>query len=76
VPALPLRRLQISCRIGRNTISLISTSSLGVRESRREVKVRVEGRLTFNGTFQMLNAAVSGFGLAFALLVDALRYRD
>jgi DNA-binding transcriptional LysR family regulator len=31
----------------------------------RELKVRVEGRLTFNGTFQMLNAALAGFGLAY-----------
>ncbi len=31
----------------------------------RELKVRVEGQLTFNGTFQMLNAALSGFGLAY-----------
>ncbi len=85
----------------------------------RELKVRVEGQLTFNGSAQMLNAALAGFGLAyvpeelaqphlakgrlkrvladwcspyagyhlyypsrrqssaaFALLVDALRYRD
>jgi DNA-binding transcriptional LysR family regulator len=85
----------------------------------RELRVRVEGQLTFNGAPQMLNAALSGFGLAyvpeglaqpylvkgrlkrtledwcppysgyhlyypsrrqpsaaFALLVDALRYRD
>jgi DNA-binding transcriptional LysR family regulator len=84
----------------------------------RELRVRVEGQLTFNGTSQMLNAALSGFGLAyipedlalphiakgrlkrvleawcppysgyhlyypsrrqssaFALLVEALRYRD
>jgi DNA-binding transcriptional LysR family regulator len=85
----------------------------------RELKVRVEGQLVFNGTAQMLNAALAGFGLgyvpedlaqphlakgrlkrvledwcppfsgyhlyypsrrqptpAFALLVDALRYRD
>jgi DNA-binding transcriptional LysR family regulator len=27
--------------------------------------VRVEGRLVFNGTFQMLNSALSGFGLAY-----------
>jgi DNA-binding transcriptional LysR family regulator len=27
--------------------------------------VRVEGQLTFNGTFQMLNAALGGFGLAY-----------
>jgi DNA-binding transcriptional LysR family regulator len=31
----------------------------------REVKVRVDGQLTFNGTFQMLNAALAGFGLAY-----------
>jgi DNA-binding transcriptional LysR family regulator len=31
----------------------------------REVKVRVEGQLIFNGTTQMLNAAIGGFGLAY-----------
>lgn len=31
----------------------------------REVKVRVEGQLTFNGTAQMLNAALAGAGLAY-----------
>jgi len=31
----------------------------------RELKVRVEGQLIFNGTFQMLTAALSGFGLAY-----------
>ena len=31
----------------------------------RELKVHVEGQLTFNGTFQMLNAALAGFGLAY-----------
>ena len=31
----------------------------------RELKVRVEGQLTFNGTFQMLNAALAGYGLAY-----------
>jgi DNA-binding transcriptional LysR family regulator len=31
----------------------------------REVRVRVEGQLVFNGTFQMLNAALAGFGLAY-----------
>ena len=30
-----------------------------------ELKVRVEGQLVFNGTFQMLNAALAGFGLAY-----------
>ncbi len=31
----------------------------------RELKVRVEGQLVFNGTTQLLNAALSGFGLAY-----------
>jgi DNA-binding transcriptional LysR family regulator len=31
----------------------------------RELKARVDGQLTFNGTFQMLNAALAGFGLAY-----------
>ena len=31
----------------------------------RELKVRVDGQLTFNGTFQMLDAALAGFGLAY-----------
>jgi DNA-binding transcriptional LysR family regulator len=31
----------------------------------RELRVRVEGQLTFNGITQMLNAALSGFGLAY-----------
>jgi DNA-binding transcriptional LysR family regulator len=31
----------------------------------RELKMHVEGRLVFNGTFQMLNAALAGFGLAY-----------
>ncbi len=31
----------------------------------RELKVRTEGQLIFNGTFQMLNAALAGFGLAY-----------
>src|SRR6266567_4399374 len=31
----------------------------------RELKVRVEGQLVFNNTFQMLNAALDGFGLAY-----------
>jgi DNA-binding transcriptional LysR family regulator len=31
----------------------------------RELKVRVEGQLTFNGTFEMLDAALAGFGLAY-----------
>jgi len=31
----------------------------------RELRVRVEGQLTFTGTTQMLNAALAGFGLAY-----------
>jgi DNA-binding transcriptional LysR family regulator len=31
----------------------------------RELKVRVEGQLVCNGTYQMLNAALTGFGLAY-----------
>jgi DNA-binding transcriptional LysR family regulator len=31
----------------------------------KELKVRVEGQLVFNGTNQMLNAALDGFGLAY-----------
>jgi DNA-binding transcriptional LysR family regulator len=31
----------------------------------RELKVRVEGQLVFNGIFQVLDAAVAGLGLAF-----------
>ncbi|HXQ40995.1 MAG TPA: LysR family transcriptional regulator [Candidatus Udaeobacter sp.] len=31
----------------------------------RELKVRVEGQLVFNGTSQMLNAALAGFGIAY-----------
>jgi DNA-binding transcriptional LysR family regulator len=31
----------------------------------RALKVRVEGQLIFNGTMQMLNAALAGFGLAY-----------
>jgi DNA-binding transcriptional LysR family regulator len=30
-----------------------------------ELRVRVEGQLVFNGTMQMLNAALAGFGLAY-----------
>jgi DNA-binding transcriptional LysR family regulator len=34
-------------------------------QANREIRVRVDGQLTFNGTPQMLNAALSGFGLAY-----------
>ena len=32
----------------------------------RELRVRVEGQLVLNGTVQVLNAALAGFGLAYA----------
>lgn len=110
--------------IGHNCINLRLSTHGGLyawefEKDGRELKVRVEGQLVFNGSFQMLNAALGGFGLAyvpedlarphlargrlkraledwlppytgyhlyypsrrqqspaFALLVDALRYRD
>ena len=34
-------------------------------KTNRELKVRVEGQLTFNATAQMLNAALSGLGLTY-----------
>jgi len=34
-------------------------------KGKRELRVRVEGQLTFNGIPQMLNAALCGFGLAY-----------
>jgi DNA-binding transcriptional LysR family regulator len=34
-------------------------------KGRRELRVRVDGQVTFNGIPQMLNAALSGFGLAY-----------
>jgi DNA-binding transcriptional LysR family regulator len=34
-------------------------------KGRREIRVRVDGQVTLNGTPQMLNAALSGFGLAY-----------
>jgi DNA-binding transcriptional LysR family regulator len=34
-------------------------------KANRELRVRVEGQVTFNGTPQMLNAALAGFGLAY-----------
>lgn len=34
-------------------------------KGRRELQVRVEGQLTFNNVYQMLDAALCGFGLAY-----------
>jgi DNA-binding transcriptional LysR family regulator len=56
--------------IGHNCINLRLQTRGGLyvwefEKAGRELKVRVEGQLTFNGTTQMLNAALSGFGLAY-----------
>jgi DNA-binding transcriptional LysR family regulator len=56
--------------IGHNCINLRLSTHGGLyawefEKGGRELKVRVEGQLTFNGTFQMLNAALAGFGLAY-----------
>jgi DNA-binding transcriptional LysR family regulator len=34
-------------------------------KGKRELRVRVDGQLAFNGTYQMLNAALDGFGVAY-----------
>jgi DNA-binding transcriptional LysR family regulator len=36
-----------------------------LKKGKKEIQVRVDGQLTFNGTYQMLNAALDGAGLAF-----------
>ena len=56
--------------IGHNCINLRLSTHGGLyawefEKGNRELKVRVEGQLIFNGTFQMLTAALSGFGLAY-----------
>jgi DNA-binding transcriptional LysR family regulator len=56
--------------IGHNCINLRLSTHGGLyawefEKGGRELKVRVEGQLVFNNTSQMLNAALSGFGLAY-----------
>jgi DNA-binding transcriptional LysR family regulator len=56
--------------IGHNCINLRLPTYGGLyawefEKARRELKVHVEGQLVFNSTFQMLNAALAGFGLAY-----------
>src|ERR1700737_1816831 len=56
--------------IGHNCINLRLPTHGGLyawefEQDGRELKVHVEGQLVFNGTFQMLNAALAGFGLAY-----------
>ena len=42
-----------------------SLLSWELRKGRRELRVRVEGQVTFNGTYHVLAAALDGFGLAY-----------
>jgi DNA-binding transcriptional LysR family regulator len=56
--------------IGHNCIKLRLTTHGGLyawefEKGGRDLKVRVEGQLTFNTTAQMLNAALAGLGLAY-----------
>lgn len=53
-----------------NCITLRLSSSGGIyawelQDEGKAVEVRVSGQLVFNGAYQMLNAALSGYGLAF-----------
>lgn len=53
-----------------NCITLRLSSSGGLyawelREGERRVEARVSGQVIFSGAYQMLNAALSGYGLAF-----------
>jgi DNA-binding transcriptional LysR family regulator len=36
-----------------------------LKKGKREIQVRAEGQVVFNGSYQLLNAALSGIGLAF-----------
>src|SRR5229473_4686506 len=56
--------------IGHNCINLRVPTRGGLyawefEKNKRQLKVHVEGQLVFNGTGQMLNAALAGFGLAY-----------
>src|SRR6516164_7302891 len=56
--------------IGHNCINLRLPTRGGVyawefEKGSRELRVRVQGKLTFNGTAQLLNAALAGCGLAY-----------
>jgi DNA-binding transcriptional LysR family regulator len=64
VPATPQELLAHNCI----TLRLASSGSLYAWELKsgvRELQVRVGGQATFNSAYQMLNAALSGCGLAF-----------
>jgi DNA-binding transcriptional LysR family regulator len=53
-----------------------STSAWEFEKAGRELKVRVEGQLTFNGTAPMLDAALAGFGLAYLPAEDVQPHLD
>ena len=62
--------LQSHCMGGHTCINLRFPTHGGLyawefQHEGREVKVRVEGQLVFNGIFQVLDAALAGFGLAY-----------
>jgi DNA-binding transcriptional LysR family regulator len=64
VPRQPKDLLQHNCI----TLRLPTRGGLyawELKKGKKEIQVRVEGQLTFNGTYQMLNAAIDGAGLAF-----------
>jgi DNA-binding transcriptional LysR family regulator len=65
--------------IGHNCINLRLPVHGGVyawefAKGGRELRVRVEGQLTFNATSQILNAAIAGSGLAYVPETMAQRY--
>src|SRR3954451_10042897 len=56
--------------VGHNCINLRLPTRGGLyawefEKDGRELRVHVEGQLVLNGTFEMLNAAIAGFGLAY-----------
>lgn len=64
VPRTPKDLLEHDCI----TLRLQTSGGLyawELRKGKRELQVRVGGRYTFNGVYPMLNAALSGAGLAF-----------
>jgi DNA-binding transcriptional LysR family regulator len=64
VPGMPRDLLQHNCI----TLRLASSGGLyawELKNSGREMQVRVDGQATYNGAYQILNAALAGFGLAF-----------
>lgn len=59
--------------LSHNCITLRLTTSGGIyawelKKGKREIQARVDGRATFNGVYQMINAALAGAGLAFVPL--------